>query len=95
MSSLKEVTSKELLDLYLAEQAGLLTETLLMSHRIHKAHQEMHRARIEHYVSLDDEYYDYYEGAEWVLFDAMFEIERQVQEQAEILEFSGTKYYLF
>lgn len=95
MSALKEVTNKELLDLYLAEQTGLLTKTLLMANRIHRAYREIRRERIERYLSLDDEFYDFYEGPEWVLFDAVIEVERQVLEQAEILDFSSEKYYQF
>lgn len=95
MSALKEVSSKELLDLYLAEQTGLLTEALLMANRIHRASRELERARIESYLSLDDAFYDFYEGAEWVLFDAEIAIEKQVREQAEIIDFTAAKYYQF
>lgn len=93
MSKLREVDSADLLDVYNAEQTALLMEAIYMSNRIHKAYRNLHNDRINAYLNCNDEFYDYYQEAEWVLFNATFEIEHQVCDQADIVACCCSQYY--
>lgn len=93
MSALRVVDSREMMDLHLAEQTMLLMDAIQMSGRIHKAYREMKEYRINGYLTFDDEKYDFYRDAEWELFHTAFEIERQVHEQADIIEWMSCQYY--
>lgn len=93
MSRLREVTTTDLLDVYNAEQTELLAKAICMSSRIHRAYRNLYNDRINAYLNCNDKFYDYYRGAERVLFDAAFEIERQVREQSNIVACCCTQYY--